>query len=95
MYIKCSTQPNEFKKKIFDIKNSYSNLIINRLGIYAMQREFMDDTEWYILEFYLDDYSKNKSNDYIDKFEQDNSRLILDSGNRYCVSPRPPPLLDS
>ena len=86
---------NEFKKKIFDIKNSYSNLIINRLGIYAMQREFMDDTEWYILEFYLDDYSKNKSNDYIDKFEQDNSRLILDSGNRYCVSPRPPPLLDS
>ena len=75
---------NEFKKKIFDIKNSYSNLIINRLGIYAMQREFMDDTEWYILEFYLDDYSKNKSNDYIDKFEQDNSRLILDSGNRYC-----------
>lgn len=75
---------NEFKKKIFDIKNSYSNLIINRLGIYAMQREFMDDTEWYILEFYLDDYSKNKSNDYIDKFEQDNSRLILDSSNRYC-----------
>lgn len=75
---------NEFKKKIFDIKNSYSNLIINRLGIYAMQREFMDDTAWYILEFYLDDYSKNKSNDYIDKFEQDNSRLILDSGNRYC-----------
>lgn len=44
----------------------------------------MDDTEWYILEFYLDSYSKNKSNDYIDKFEQDNSRLILDSGNRYC-----------
>lgn len=36
---------NEFKKKMFRYQKSYSNLIINRLGIYAMQREFMDDTE--------------------------------------------------